>query len=79
MRGLGFEHEIISAEQGAEDLTVLEVIAREAAKNGNTDAAMPYLFRLAQLNEPDDEGIAPPGSVEQWREQAYLLSRPKTN
>jgi hypothetical protein len=40
---------------------------------------MPYLFRLAQLNEPDDEGDAPPGSVEQWREQAYLLSRPKTN
>jgi hypothetical protein len=36
-------------------------------------------FRLAQLNEPDDGGVAPPGSVEQWRKQAYLLSRPKTN
>jgi hypothetical protein len=71
MRGLGFEHEVISAEQGAEDLKVLEVLAREAAKNGNTDAAMPYLFWLAQISEPDDEGDAPPGSVELWREQAY--------
>jgi hypothetical protein len=79
MRSLGFEHEIISAEQGAADLQVLEVLARDAARNGNTDAAMPYLFRLAQLNEPDDGGVAPLGSVEQWRKQAYLLSRPKTN
>jgi hypothetical protein len=79
MRDLGFEHEIISAEQGAADLQELEVLAREAAKNGNTEAAMPYLFRLAQLNELEEEGTTPSGAVEQWREQAYLLARPKTN
>jgi hypothetical protein len=74
---LGFDTKIISPKQGAADLRELEVLARQATKDGNTDASMLYVFRLAQLNEPDEGGPTPTGSTEQRREQTYLLSRPK--
>ena len=58
---------------------MLEELARKARRHGHTDAIRPYIFRIAQQNEPatEDSNLIP--AVERQREQAFLLSRPKTN